>query len=1310
MKHMKHVHSLARAAAVLVLALLTSATAWAQSLSGSGTAADPYIISSNDDYAEFATNSAYWASGVVVKLTADVSTDKMVGTDTNKFKGNFFGNGHTLTVNLTSVGENCAPFRYAEGAIFTGLHTAGTVTTSHKYGSGLVGNTGIDVTIRNCWSSVTIVSSVDGDGTHGGFVGVAGENNVIKNSRFDGVICCTSSSNPTNSCGGFVGWRNSTLTIENSLFAPVALPEGKYAISTNGTSTFSRNGDPTLTNSYYTAAFGTAQGEAVGEKTAAELATALGSGWQVSEGNVVPVTVNYSLADAIVSGVEPYYLYTGSDIPVAYTVTDFNGTPLTPGTHYTFEMTKDGETATEVNAAGNYTMTFTGVDPYTGSKVINFTVGDGIAVTSETTTFADGIIYKVTEDVTVSSRITVGGSVKLILGEGTTLTASKGIEVYTGKQLTIEGTGKLVSTGTQTDSNNGTSGIGGYEYGDITINGGTVEATGGYRGAGIGGSSNSNFGGTITINGGIVTAQGGTEAAGIGGGSGKYWGGAYGKCGAIVINGGQVTATGGSSAPGIGPGYDDNNNTSGSLTMSWTNATDFISVTGQSSGNFCGFSNRLGSISLAKDFIIMGGSAATTENIKGLASLRLVPSSDEAKKNLANAVITGIAASYYYTGSTISINPVVKNAEGNELTLDTDYTFTLTKDGADATEVNATGNYTMTFTGTGDYSGSQSVNFTVEKYSLDNATITGIADGSTYQYAGVPINFTFAVSANGRTLTLGTDYTATLGGNELQSTSFSIDDPASYELKIIAKDGSIYAGSNAVNFKVTIPAPTNLKQTAYTVDGGTMTWQENGSATQWTLQYSTDRNFSSDVTTVDNLTEATYTATALAAETTYYVRVKSVISSKESAWCSTAMLGTTATKWIGFEKNMVSYDKCPSNTYYRYSLTEQIYTSEEIGQAGLIQSIAFQRTDNETWNQTRALDVYLVHTDKSSFTGSTDWIKVTDADKVFSGSVNLVNHSWTTITLNKPFAYNGTDNLAVIIDDNNDSCRDGVEFACYSANSYQSLFQYSDNNNSNSTPTGTCYDGTTTNAKNQLRITFGLQLADDANNSTVIDNKDGQTTSVQLSGRTLYKDGKWNTLCLPFSLTEEQIAASPLADCTLMALDGTTSNLTAGTLTLNFTPAKSITAGTPYIIMWAEGDNIVDPVFSNVTINKWMTPVEISEGKVSFTGTYVYQSFDAEDKDILFMGGENTLYYPQDGASIGAFRAYFQINSLIEGEEEDVKAFVLNFGDGTTAVTSLISREKEVEGGAYTLDGRKLNDMPAQKGIYIINGKKVAVK
>ena len=234
----------------LLLAVLTSATTWAQSLSGSGTAADPYIINGDDAYEVFATTPAYWASGVYVKLTADVSTTKMVGTSSYKFMGVFFGNGHMLTVNLSSSGEFCAPFRYAEGATFMGLHTAGTVTTDYKYGTGLIGEAGANVTILNCWSSVNIFSNVNGDGTHGGFIATAGKNAVIKNSLFDGVICCTSE-NRTNSCGGFVGWRNDALTIENCLFAPAAIPDGKYVISTSGSSTFSRHDNPTtLTNSY----------------------------------------------------------------------------------------------------------------------------------------------------------------------------------------------------------------------------------------------------------------------------------------------------------------------------------------------------------------------------------------------------------------------------------------------------------------------------------------------------------------------------------------------------------------------------------------------------------------------------------------------------------------------------------------------------------------------------------------------------------------------------------------------------------------------------------------------------------------------------------------------------------------------------------------------------------------------------------------------------------------------------------------------------------------------------------------------------
>ena len=82
--------------------------------------------------------------------------------------------------------------------------------------------------------------------------------------------------------------------------------------------------------------------------------------------------------------------------------------------------------------------------------------------------------------------------------------------------------------------------------GEIRIKGGTVTATGGAKGAGLGGG-NTHSGGVITISGGTVTAIGGLDGAGIGGGTRA--------CGHTVsISGGEVTAQGGARASGIGGG------------------------------------------------------------------------------------------------------------------------------------------------------------------------------------------------------------------------------------------------------------------------------------------------------------------------------------------------------------------------------------------------------------------------------------------------------------------------------------------------------------------------------------------------------------------------------------------------------------------------------------------------------------------------------------------------------------------------------------------------------------------------------------
>ena len=287
-------------------------------------------IGSDAEWNAFAASVANGMTyeGQVVSLTADISIRTMVGTSDNRFKGTFDGNGHTLTMNLTASGEYCAPFRHVDGATFKNLHTAGTIAGSEKYQTGLVGETINDVNISNCRSSVTINSSVNGDGTHGGFIGEVkeGGNAVIDNCLFDGSI----KGSATDRCSGFVGWSQGATKIKNSAFMPKEL-----SVSNSGSATFGRsNNNNVMTyNCYYSMALGEAQGTALGRMTARQLAAALGDGWQVSEGLAVPVMGSVAapvfhgvtiknVTPAIVISADSTVCFTGSYSPVAIGAND----------------------------------------------------------------------------------------------------------------------------------------------------------------------------------------------------------------------------------------------------------------------------------------------------------------------------------------------------------------------------------------------------------------------------------------------------------------------------------------------------------------------------------------------------------------------------------------------------------------------------------------------------------------------------------------------------------------------------------------------------------------------------------------------------------------------------------------------------------------------------------------------------------------------------------------------------------------------------------------------------------------------------
>jgi len=179
----------------------------------------------------------------------------------------------------------------------------------------------------------------------------------------------------------------------------------------------------------------------------------------------------------------------------------------------------------------------------------------------------------------------------------------------------------------------------------------------------------------------------------------------------------------------------------------------------------------------------------------------------------------------------------------------------------------------------------------------------------------------------------------------------------------------------------------------------------------------------------------------------------------------------------------------------------------------------------------------------------------------------------------------------------------------------------------------------------------------------------GFTGSVKLAGRILHKDGKWNTLCLPFDVVLE---GSPLEGATARPL--TAATITGTTLNLTFGDAVStLVAGTPYMIKWESGDDIVNPVFQGVTLDATDRSVSIdldspSGGSISFNGTYGVMTFDAADPSILLFGG-NKLHYAVNGDNLGACRAYFLVNPA--GSLTD---YVMNFGNGETLTGSFVER------------------------------------
>ena len=236
-------------------------------------------------------------------------------------------------------------------------------------------------------------------------------------------------------------------------------------------------------------------------------------------------------------------------------------------------------------------------------------------------------------------------------------------------------------------------------------------------------------------------------------------------------------------------------------------------------------------------------------------------------------------------------------------------------------------------------------------------------------------------------------------------------------------------------------------------------------------------------------------------------------------------------------------------------------------------------------------------------------------------------------------------------------------------------------------------------------LPLNIDLSNNAtDNTTTIANADAATADVTLSSRTLYKDGEWNTICLPFNLTLE---GSPLAGATAKTLTAAEMNGTHVELTFGENVTELV-AGTPYIIKWAGGYDIVNPLFHDVTLAA-STPqtMHFDGNHIQFVGYYDAFDITPEDESIFYMTAGNELKSTAINRTLKACRAYFRFTP----KAGNVKAltFSLDFGDGeVTSVNHLQQTPSTVSW--HSLDGRRLNGEPTMRGIYINSGRKVILK
>ena len=219
--------------------------------------------------------------------------------------------------------------------------------------------------------------------------------------------------------------------------------------------------------------------------------------------------------------------------------------------------------------------------------------------------------------------------------------------------------------------------------------------------------------------------------------------------------------------------------------------------------------------------------------------------------------------------------------------------------------------------------------------------------------------------------------------------------------------------------------------------------------------------------------------------------------------------------------------------------------------------------------------------------------------------------------------------------------------------------------------------------------------------------------ALTLSGNAVYAAGtyptvtldrtfsadKWNTLCVPFAFDKSKFAAVKVLSSAAEV---------AGDVNMKFTDADdTVDAGTPCLVKAANnGDGLT---VTNVTLDPaaeaGSAEATVGTTTVTYQGTYSSVALTSANSDAWVVSNNN-LYNVDSNVTVGAFRAYFIVET--SGESGEVKALSFDFGTATGINTVQGSGFKVQDSKIFNLAGQRMNKV--QRGVNIVNGKKVLVK